>query len=253
MDKMWAGRFNKQLDERVNDFNSSVRFDCRMAEEDITGSLAHAAMLAKQGIISAEDCDKITQGLKSIRSDLLGGALAIDMSAEDIHMFIEAELTARIGDAGKRLHTSRSRNDQVALDLRMYLRREAAEIKALVISLADTLVDIAGKHTHTVMPGYTHLQRAQPITFAHHLCAYAEMLVRDIKRLDSTVELMNECPLGSCALAGTTYDIDRDYTASELGFTRACGNSLDGVSDRDFVMHPTYRLYPCTSRAFPKR
>lgn len=236
MDKMWAGRFNKQLDERVNDFNSSVRFDCRMAEEDITGSLAHAAMLAKQGIISAEDCDKITQGLKSILSDLLGGALAIDMSAEDIHMFIEAELTARIGDAGKRLHTSRSRNDQVALDLRMYLRRETAEIKALVISLADTLIDIASKHTHTVMPGYTHMQRAQPITFAHHLCAYAEMLVRDIKRLDNTVELMNECPLGSCALAGTTYDIDRDYTASELGFTRACGNSLDGVSDRDFVM-----------------
>ncbi|MDE6550421.1 MAG: argininosuccinate lyase [Clostridia bacterium] len=236
MDKMWAGRFGKQLDERVNDFNSSIRFDCRMAEEDISGSIAHATMLAKQGIIPWQDCDKITQGLEQIRKDLLCGALAIDESAEDIHMFIEAELTSRIGDAGKRLHTSRSRNDQVALDLRLYLRKEAAEIKSLIISLADTLIDIASKHTRTVMPGYTHLQRAQPITFAHHLCAYAEMLVRDVTRLDNTVSLMNECPLGSCALAGTTYDIDRDFTASRLGFDRPCGNSLDGVSDRDFVM-----------------
>ena len=235
-DKMWAGRFSAETDKRVNDFNSSIRFDCRMYEEDITGSIVHARMLARQGIISAEDRDKIEGGLLSVMSDIKSGKLHFDPNAEDIHMFVEAELTARIGEAGKRLHTARSRNDQVALDLKMYLKKQTVQIAALLLELEDTVTDIAKKHTRTVMPGYTHLQRAQPITFAHHLCAYAEMFLRDVKKLKNAAENMDECPLGSCALAGTTYKTDRMYTAKKLGFDRPTGNSLDGVSDRDFVI-----------------
>ena len=235
-DKMWAGRFSAETDKRVNDFNSSIRFDCRMYEEDITGSIVHARMLARQGIISAEDRDKIEGGLLSVMSDIKSGKLHFDPNAEDIHMFVEAELTARIGEAGKRLHTARSRNDQVALDLKMYLKKQTVQIAALLLELEQTVTDIAKKHTRTVMPGYTHLQRAQPITFAHHLCAYAEMFLRDVKKLKNAAENMDECPLGSCALAGTTYKTDRMYTAKKLGFDRPTGNSLDGVSDRDFVI-----------------
>ena len=235
-DKMWAGRFSAETDKRVNDFNSSIRFDCRMYEEDITGSIVHARMLARQGIISAEDRDKIEGGLLSVMSDIKSGKLPFDPNAEDIHMFVEAELTARIGEAGKRLHTARSRNDQVALDLKMYLKKQTVQIAALLLELEQTVTDIAKKHTRTVMPGYTHLQRAQPITFAHHLCAYAEMFLRDVKKLKNAAENMDECPLGSCALAGTTYKTDRMYTAKKLGFDRPTGNSLDGVSDRDFVI-----------------
>lgn len=236
MDKMWAGRFNKELDKNVNDFNSSISFDNCMFEQDIAGSKVHAKMLAKKGIISSKDLNDIISGLDSILNDIKSGVLSFDINAEDIHMFIEAELTKRVGEAGKRLHTSRSRNDQVALDLRLYLKKEIDEIKSCVANLANALIEIANKHTESVMPGYTHLQRAQPITLAHHLTAYVEMLVRDIKRLNNTYQNMNECPLGSCALAGTTYDIDRFYTAQELNFSKPCGNSLDGVSDRDFVM-----------------
>ena len=235
-DKMWAGRFSAETDKRVNDFNSSIRFDCRMYEEDITGSIVHARMLARQGIISAEDRDKIEGGLLSVMSDIKSGKLPFDPNAEDIHMFVEAELTARIGEAGKRLHTARSRNDQVALDLKMYLKKQTVQIAALLLELEQTVTDIAKKHTRTVMPGYTHLQRAQPITFAHHLCAYAEMFLRDVKKLKNAAENMDECPLGSCALAGTTYKTDRMYTAKKLGFDRPTGNSLDGVGDRDFVI-----------------
>ena len=235
-DKMWAGRFSAETDKRVNDFNSSIRFDCRMYEEDITGSIVHARMLARQGIISAEDRDKIEGGLLSVMSDIKSGKLPFDPNVEDIHMFVEAELTARIGEAGKRLHTARSRNDQVALDLKMYLKKQTVQIAALLLELEQTVTDIAKKHTRTVMPGYTHLQRAQPITFAHHLCAYAEMFLRDVKKLKNAAENMDECPLGSCALAGTTYKTDRMYTAKKLGFDRPTGNSLDGVSDRDFVI-----------------
>ena len=235
-DKMWAGRFSAETDKRVNDFNSSIRFDCRMYEEDITGSIVHARMLARQGIISAEDRDKIEGGLLSVMSDIKSGKLPFDPNAEDIHMFVEAELTARIGEAGKRLHTARSRNDQVALDLKMYLKKQTVQIAKLLLELENTVTDIAKKHTRTVMPGYTHLQRAQPITFAHHLCAYAEMFLRDVKKLKNAAENMDECPLGSCALAGTTYKTDRMYTAKKLGFDRPTGNSMDGVSDRDFVI-----------------
>ncbi len=236
MDKIWAGRFTKELDSKVNDFNSSISFDHRMFEEDILGSKIHATMLAKQGIISNEDCTNIVTGLEEILNDLITGKLQFDSSAEDIHWFVEQELTKRKGEAGKRLHTSRSRNDQVTLDLRLYLRKEILNIKRVLQNLIETLINLARQHTKTVMPGYTHLQRAQPITFAHHLTAYIEMFMRDIKRLNNTNILMNECPLGSCALAGTTYNIDRNFTSKNLGFTKPCGNSLDGVSDRDYVM-----------------
>ena len=234
--KMWAGRFSKEVDDRVNDFNSSIRFDCRMYEQDIKGSLAHAAMLAAQGIIPQEDADAIAQGLEGIRADLKSGALVFDPGAEDIHMFVEAELTKRIGGAGKRLHTARSRNDQVALDLRLTLREEAKEIKALLLALISELRDRAAEHLDTVMPGYTHLQRAQPVTFAHHLAAYASMFSRDVGRVSDAAGRMEYCPLGSGALAGTTYPIDRQRTAAALGFTAPTANSLDGVSDRDFCI-----------------
>lgn len=232
--KMWAGRFSKEVDERVNDFNSSIRFDCRMYEQDIKGSLAHAAMLAAQGIIPQGDADAIAGGLEGILADLKSGALVFDPGAEDIHMFIEAELTKRIGGAGKRLHTARSRNDQVALDLRLTLREEAKEIKALLLALIAELRDKAAENLDTVMPGYTHLQRAQPVTFAHHLTAYANMFIRDVGRVTDAAARMEYCPLGSGALAGTTYPIDRETTAKALGFAAPAANSLDGVSDRDF-------------------
>lgn len=235
-DKMWAGRFSKEVDETVNAFNSSISFDGRMYRNDIQGSIAHATMLGQCGIISVSDSEKIIEGLKGILADIESGKLEMDMTAEDIHMFIEAELTKRLGDVGKRLHTSRSRNDQVAVDIRMYLRNEIAQIKELVLKLADTLCDMASEHTETVMPGYTHLQRAQPVTLGHHLMAYAQMFLRDLGRLSDTYKRMNECPLGSCALAGTTYPINRETTAELLGFDRPMVNSLDGVSDRDFCV-----------------
>ena len=235
-DKMWAGRFSKEVDETVNAFNSSISFDGRMYRNDIQGSIAHATMLGQCGIISVSDSEKIIEGLKGILADIESGKLEMDMTAEDIHMFIEAELTKRLGDVGKRLHTSRSRNDQVAVDIRMYLRDEIAQIKELVLKLADTLCDMASEHTETVMPGYTHLQRAQPVTLGHHLMAYAQMFLRDLGRLSDTYKRMNECPLGSCALAGTTYPINRETTAELLGFDRPMANSLDGVSDRDFCV-----------------
>lgn len=235
-DKMWAGRFSKEVDETVNAFNSSISFDGRMYRNDIQGSIAHATMLGQCGIISVSDSEKIIEGLKGILADIESGKLEMDMTAEDIHMFIEAELTKRLGDVGKRLHTSRSRNDQVAVDIRMYLRDEIAQIKELVLKLADTLCDMASEHTETVMPGYTHLQRAQPVTLGHHLMAYTQMFLRDLGRLSDTYKRMNECPLGSCALAGTTYPINRETTAELLGFDRPMANSLDGVSDRDFCV-----------------
>ena len=235
-DKMWAGRFSKEVDETVNAFNSSISFDGRMYRHDIQGSIAHATMLGQCGIISKSDSEKIIDGLKGILTDIENGSLEMDMTAEDIHMFIEAELTKRLGDVGKRLHTSRSRNDQVALDIRLYLRDEIKEIKALVLKLADVLCNMAQKHTETVMPGYTHLQRAQPVTLGHHLMAYAQMFLRDLGRIEDTLKRMNECPLGSCALAGTTYAIDRNMTAEALDFDRPMVNSLDGVSDRDFCV-----------------
>ncbi len=236
MGKMWAGRFQKEVDSKVNDFNSSIAFDARMFKSDILGSVAHATMLKKQGIIPSEDANLIIDGLNSILEDLISGKLQFDMEAEDIHMFIEAELTSRIGDAGKRLHTARSRNDQVALDIRLYLRDEIKEIKCLIKALIKTICDMAKDNLETIMPGYTHLQRAQPITFAHHLMAYANMLLRDLGRLSDAEKRMNVCPLGSGALAGTTYPIDRELTASLLNFDGPMLNSLDGVSDRDFCI-----------------
>lgn len=230
---MWAGRFTKEIDETVNAFNSSIAFDGRMYRHDIQGSIAHATMLGDCGIISKEDSLTIIKGLKEILADIESGKLEMDMTAEDIHMFIEAELTKRYGDVGKRLHTSRSRNDQVALDIRLYLRDEIGEVKKLAVKLVETLCNLASLHLNTIMPGYTHLQRAQPVTFAHHLMAYAQMLLRDIDRLNDTGKRMNRCPLGSGALAGTTYPINRQETSDLLGFDAPMRNSLDGVSDRD--------------------
>lgn len=233
---LWAGRFSKEIDAGVNAFNSSIAFDARMYRHDIQGSIAHATMLGDCGIISKEDSKTIIEGLTAILADLDSGKLEFDPNAEDIHMFVEAELTKRYGDVGKRLHTSRSRNDQVALDLRLYLRDEIKEIRGLVEKLCAVLVKLAEQHTETVLPGYTHLQRAQPVTFAHHLLAYVQMLLRDLGRLDDTAKRMNECPLGSGALAGTTYHIDREETAKLLGFDAPMANSLDGVSDRDYCI-----------------
>ena len=235
-DMMWAGRFSKQVDAGVNAFNSSIAFDGRMYRHDIQGSIAHATMLGDCGIITKQDSLEIIGGLKEILADIDSGKLELDPNAEDIHMFVEAELTKRLGDVGKRLHTSRSRNDQVAVDLRLYLRDEIAEISALVKELAVTLVNMAKKHTETIMPGYTHLQRAQPVTLAHHLMAYVWMLIRDMERLDDTAKRMNYCPLGSGALAGTTYKTNRKQTSDLLGFTAPMPNSLDGVSDRDYCV-----------------
>ncbi|MBQ1965560.1 MAG: argininosuccinate lyase [Clostridia bacterium] len=236
MDKMWAGRFTKPSDKLADDFNSSLPFDCRMYAQDIRGSMAHAAMLGAQGIISKADADIIIDGLEGILNDLNSGALEFDYSCEDIHMFVEQVLTQRIGDTGKRLHTARSRNDQVAVDLRMYLRDECETITALIKELIGAVTEQAEAHQNTILPGYTHLQRAQPIVFGHHLAAYGMMLVRDLGRIQDTVKRMNVSPLGSCALAGTTYPIDRNATANALGFDGPCFNSLDGVSDRDYCV-----------------
>ena len=237
MAKMWAGRFQKETDAVVNDFNSSVMFDCRMYAEDIQGSIAHATMLGRQGIIPQDDVHKIIEGLQGILADIEAGKIHFSPELyEDIHMANEQLLTERIGDAGKRLHTARSRNDQVALDMRLYVRREIKEIRALVLDFMHALCEVAAKHTETVMPGYTHLQRAQPITFAHHLMAYANMLKRDVRRLDDCLSGMDALPLGSGALAGTTYPIDRAFVAEQLGFSAVMDNSLDGVSDRDYCI-----------------
>ncbi len=234
--KLWAGRFQKALDDKTNDFNSSISFDCRMAQEDIFGSMAHAAMLEKQGVISAEDGKAIQEGLAAIAEDLKSGALSIDMTAEDIHTFIEGELTSRIGDAGKRLHTGRSRNDQVALDIRLYLRNRIPQLQNQLTELIDVLCNKAEEYADAIMPGYTHLQRAQPITFGHHLMAYAEMLLRDKARLSDTLSRTNVSPLGSGALAATTYPLDREAVANTLQMNGVTHNSLDGVSDRDFAV-----------------
>ena len=234
--QLWQGRFQKALDPKTNDFNSSIAFDSRMYKEDIDGSIAHAAMLCAQNIISADDLSKIVDGLKAIKAEIENGTLEIDPNAEDIHTFVEGELTKRVGAAGKRLHTARSRNDQVALDVRLYLRRECNSVYSLVTELIGVLCKKAEKYADAVMPGYTHMQRAQPITFGHHLLAYAEMLLRDRERIADAQRRMNYCPLGSCALAGTTYNTDREMTAEALGFTGPMLNSLDGVSDRDFCM-----------------
>ena len=234
MAKMWAGRTDGNTEKIADDFNSSIRFDSRMYRQDITGSMTHAAMLAAQGIITSEDADQLIDGLSGILNDIDNGALAIDMACEDIHMFVEQVLTERLGDVGKKLHTARSRNDQVALDIRLYLRDEIDTIAALIKELLMAIVEKAEQYKATIMPGYTHLQRAQPITFGHHLMAYAMMLLRDLDRLKDCRKRMNQSPIGCCALAGTTYDTDRRFEAERLGFDGICLNSLDGVSDRDF-------------------
>ena len=236
MGKMWAGRTSGITDSIADDFNSSIRFDCKMYRQDITGSMAHALMLGAKNIITKEEADTLIAGLEGILSDLDSGALEFDMSCEDIHMFVEAELTERLGDVGKKLHTARSRNDQVALDLRMYLRDEVDEISELIRDVIRALVGKAETYKAAIMPGYTHLQRAQPITFGHHLMAYAMMLLRDIDRLSDCRKRMNISPIGCCALAGTTYDTDRRLEARELGFDGIALNSLDGVSDRDYCI-----------------
>ena len=234
MAKMWAGRTDGTTEKIADDFNSSIHFDCRMYRQDITGSMAHAAMLAAQNIITQADADQLIAGLEGILQDLDSGALTFDPDCEDIHMFVEQVLTARLGDVGKKLHTARSRNDQVALDIRMYLRQEIDSITELIKALIAAVTDKAETYKAAIMPGYTHLQRAQPITFGHHLMAYAMMLLRDLERLADCRKRMNLSPIGCCALAGTTYDTDRRWEAAKLGFDGICRNSLDGVSDRDF-------------------
>ncbi|MBP3485058.1 MAG: argininosuccinate lyase [Oscillospiraceae bacterium] len=236
MAKMWAGRTAGNTDKIADDFNSSISFDCRMYKQDIEGSMAHAAMLGAKGIISAKDAQTLIEALGGIADDLASGALEFDPDCEDIHMFVEQVLTERIGDVGKKLHTARSRNDQVALDLRMYLREETREIIGLIKDLISAICAQAEEHKASIMPGYTHLQRAQPITFGHHLMAYAMMLLRDLDRLKDASARMNISPIGCCALAGTTYDTDRYMEAEQLGFDGIALNSLDGVSDRDFCL-----------------
>ena len=233
---LWTGRFKKSLDKKTNDFNSSIPFDCRMAQQDIKGSVAHATMLGKQNIIDKSESDKIVASLKEIAADLENGSLEIDMTAEDIHTFVEGELTKRIGDSGKRLHTARSRNDQVALDLRLYLMDEVDKLTETITEFVKVIVLKAKENYDAVMPGYTHLQRAQPITFGHHLMAYASMLMRDLDRLADCKKRMAVSPLGSGALAGTTYPLDREYVAELLGLSGVSTNSLDGVSDRDYAL-----------------
>ena len=234
--KMWSGRTDGVVDKLADDFNSSIGFDYRMYKQDITGGMAHAAMLAKQGIITEAEAETLISGLEGILADIDSGALPINPDSEDIHMFVEEELTRRLGDVGKKLHTARSRNDQVALDVRMYLRDEIDEISGLVRELALAVCDVAENNKDVIMPGYTHLQRAQPITFGHHLMAYAMMLLRDLDRLADCRRRTNVSPIGCCALAGTTYNTDRRFEAEKLGFDGICLNSLDGVSDRDFCV-----------------
>ena len=236
MAKLWAGRTAGDTDKLADDFNSSIRFDSRMYREDITGSMAHAAMLGARGIIPQRDAAALIDALQGILDDLESGALAFDTQCEDVHMFVEQVRTARVGDVGKKLHTARSRNDQVALDLRMYLRAQNEEIMALAKSLTAAITAQAEENKAVILPGYTHLQRAQPITFGHHLMAYAMMLLRDLDRLRDAAKRMNVSPIGCCALAGTTYDTDRRMEAAQLGFADIARNSLDGVSDRDFCV-----------------
>ncbi len=236
MKKMWAGRTDGAVDKIADDFNSSIHFDKKMYKEDIRGSIEHALMLSSVGILTKEEYEKISDGLLSIENELDSGKLAFDENAEDIHMFIEATLTERIGDAGKKLHTARSRNDQVALDLRLYMRNKTEGIIAQLLDLIYAIKVQAEKNQDAIMPGYTHLQRAQPITFAHHLLAYAMMFIRDVERLRDAVKRMNKSPLGSCALAGTTYPTDRRSVAARLGFDGISENSIDGVSDRDYCI-----------------
>ena len=236
MAKMWAGRTAGDTSKLADEFNSSIGFDSRMYKEDITGSIAHAQMLAKQGIIERREADILCDELAQILDDLTTGKLPIDMEAEDIHMFVEEVLTSRVGDVGKKLHTARSRNDQVALDLRMYLMNRVEELNEDITKLILALTDKADEYKEAIMPGYTHLQRAQPIMFGHHLMAYAMMLLRDLDRLADCKKRMNISPIGCCALAGTTYDTDRYFEAEQLGFDGIAMNSLDGVSDRDYVI-----------------
>ena len=236
MAKMWAGRTDGIVNQLADDFNSSIHFDKKLYKQDIKGSMAHAAMLSACNIISEKEKEQIIDGLDSILQDLEKGNLLFDMSCEDIHMFVEQELTSRIGEAGKKLHTARSRNDQVALDMRLYLREETEAIKLQLINLVNTITNKAELYKDCIMPGYTHLQRAQPVSFAHHLLAYAMMLLRDISRLDDCQKRINVSPIGCCALAGTTYNTDRRYEAKLLGMDDICLNSLDGVSDRDFCV-----------------
>ena len=236
MAKMWAGRSAGGTTKAADDFNSSIAVDGRMYEEDILGSLAHAEMLAGCGVISYAEFGEIAEGLKGILADIKEGRLPLDPDAEDVHMFVEAELTSRIGDAGRKLHTARSRNDQVATDMRLYLRKESGEVISLIKELMRAVLSQAKATKDYILPGYTHLQRAQPVVFAHHLLAYAMMLARDAGRISDAVRRMNVSPLGSCALAGTTYDTDRIFTAKKLGFDGVCLNSMDGVSDRDFCV-----------------
>ena len=236
MEKMWAGRFSKATEKIADEFNSSISFDKKMYEQDIKGSLAHALMLSTCKIISEKEYSEIVNGLTSILEDIKTNQLEIDPNAEDIHMFIEAELTKRIGDSGKKLHTARSRNDQVALDLRLYLKDKTESIVKLLKELVNEISKKAEQYKNAIMPGYTHLQRAQPVTFAHHLLAYAMMFLRDTTRLSDAVKRMNFSPLGSCALAGTTYNTDREQVAKILGFDGIMYNSMDGVSDRDYCI-----------------
>ena len=236
MEKLWAGRTDGATNPAADAFNSSIGFDCRMFRQDIAGSIAHAAMLAATGVIGKDEAETLTEGLTGILADMESGQLLPDPAAEDIHMFIEAELTKRVGQVGKKLHTARSRNDQVALDLRLYLRDEVKTVKSAVTALIGALLTQAEAHADTILPGYTHLQRAQPVTFGHHLMAYVMMLLRDGGRLDDATKRMNVAPIGSCALAGTTYPTDRQAEAAALGFDGACENSMDGVSDRDFAL-----------------
>lgn len=233
---MWTGRTDGVTEKIADDFNSSIKFDSRMYREDITGSIAHATMLGTKNIISKEEADILIDALSKIMQDITDGTLKIDQEAEDIHMFVEQVLTARVGDVGKKLHTARSRNDQVALDVRLYVKKEIQEIKEKVKSVIASLVKQAEENKSAIMPGYTHLQRAQPITFGHHLMAYAMMLLRDIDRLDDCFKRTDVCPIGCCALAGTTYEIDRYFEAQKLGFGEVALNSIDGVSDRDFCV-----------------
>ena len=234
--KLWAGRFQKETDTLVNDFNSSITFDARMYKEDIAGSIAHATMLGKQGIIEEHEAEKIIEGLKVILADIDAGQVEFSLENEDIHMNIETLLTQRIGDTGKRLHTGRSRNDQVAVDFRLYVKQEIPKIIDMVLDLEKVLIKKAEANLETVMPGYTHMQRAQPTTFAHYMMAYANMLRRDVTRLEDCLERMDECPLGAGALATSTYPVDRFQTAAALGFQKPTDNSMDSVSDRDFAI-----------------
>ena len=234
--KLWAGRFQKETDTLVNDFNSSIQFDARLYKQDIAGSIAHAQMLGKQGIIEEHEVEQIVEGLKAILADIEADKVEFSVDNEDIHMNIETLLTQRIGDAGKRLHTARSRNDQVAVDTRLYVKEEIPVIISMILDLEQVLAEKAREHTDTVMPGYTHLQRAQPTTFGHYMMAYANMFKRDVTRLEDCLERLDECPLGAGALATTTYPVDRFQTAKALGFRKPTDNSMDSVSDRDYAI-----------------